>query len=99
MKRSQHECYTAGCDTLCSREYPFCASCWRKVPKELRARVREELAKRKTPDLDRSGLYLAINTAAASIQEQLAGTCAREWEDVYKRAGKPAIDERVLGLL
>jgi hypothetical protein len=69
VKRSEHICATPDCGNTCPREYPFCASCWRRVPKELRAEVRAGLSKRGTSDLDASELYFAVAGAAASVRE------------------------------
>jgi hypothetical protein len=99
MKRSEHACAVESCGNACPRAYPFCADCWRRVPKELRAPVRKELATRSTTDLDRSALYAAVRAAAASVKETAAGPAAQFWEVVYHDAGSPCIDERVYGLL
>lgn len=92
MKRSEHRCCVPGCENACPRAYPFCASCWRKVPKELRAPVREELAKRTTPALDRSALYYAVSAATASVQDSLPlQPGVSSWERAYKAAGSPEL--------
>lgn len=91
MNRSQHKCYVPGCETLCQREYPFCASCWRKVPKELRAEVRKAMATRSTDGLDRSALYHAYSAAAASVQEHKPTPRAAYWQRVWTAAGSPEL--------
>ena len=89
MKRSEHICITLGCEHSCPREYPFCASCWRRVPADERKAVRDELAKRGTSDIDRAALYYAVSRAAASVCESDAIDSV--WERAYKRAGQPEL--------
>jgi hypothetical protein len=91
MKKSEHNCSTPGCENVCNREYPFCATCWRQVPAELRKPVRQELAKRGTPDLDRSALYYAVTSAAASVQEPQTTTASSSWERAWNAAGAPPL--------
>lgn len=93
MKKSEHKCATPTCDNPCPREYPFCATCWRRVPKEQRARVREELDKRGTPDMNRSGIYYAVAEAAASAAESPQWTPATlQWERAWRAAGSPELE-------
>ncbi len=58
------------------------------MPKELRKPVRAELAKRATPELDRSALYYAVSAAAASVAEteQQESPSVRFWEQAYEAA-------------
>jgi hypothetical protein len=89
MKRSEHKCQVPECENACPREYPFCASCWRQVPRELRAPVRKELAKRSTPDLDRSALYYAVSAAVASVR--VGQVSEPNWERAWVAAGLPEL--------
>lgn len=93
MKRSEHKCAVPTCENPCPREYPFCATCWRKVPAEQRVRVREELAKRGTPDMDRSGIYYAVTAAAASAGDVPQWTPETlSWERAWRAAGSPELE-------
>jgi hypothetical protein len=89
VKRSEHPCCVPGCENVCPREYPFCYSCWLDVPKELRAAVRKELARRTNPDLDDSALYFAVSAAKASVAESIDED--HTWEKAYKAAGSPEL--------
>lgn len=90
-KRSEHKCAT-GCGFSCPREYPFCRFCWQDVPKALRDRVKAELAKRGTDDLDRSALYYAVTEAAASVRRVESGPGTEFWEACWTAAGCPELE-------
>jgi hypothetical protein len=97
MKRSEHKCAACGCPR--QKEYPFCAVCWRRVPKDLQAPVLAALETRGTPDLDRSALALSVMAAAESIREVNATPRTLFWERAYRTAGSPFFDTRENGSL
>lgn len=89
MKRNEHNCCVPTCENICPRAYPFCATCWRQVPKDLRADVLREIGKRATPDLDRSALFYAVSVASASVEEKTSNDDS--WERVWAAAGSPEL--------
>jgi len=92
MKRNEHLCAVESCGNVCPKAYPFCTGCWRAVPKDLKAPVLAELAKKKTIDLDRSALYYAVTAAAASVNESSAtSSTTNEWETIWENAGAPEL--------
>lgn len=91
MRREQHLCSVPGCRNLCPRQYPFCASCWRKVPRGERAEVVEELAKC-VGDEYPSALRVVLAAAAESVRAVTApGPGYWFWELAYHDAGRPEL--------
>jgi hypothetical protein len=62
------------------------------VPKDLKQPVRDALALRGTPDLDRSALYYAVTNAAASVPSFVDTPGAQRWERLWKKAGLPELE-------
>lgn len=92
MKKGEHGCGVAGCKNVCPRKYPLCASCWRRVPKDVQREVRAELAKRATSNGDDSELYRAVSIAAASVSNITTSAGAAMWERAYIAAGSPPVN-------
>jgi len=62
------------------------------VPKDLKEPVRDALALRGTPSLDRSALYCAVTNAAASVPSFVDTPGAKRWERLWKKAGSPELE-------
>lgn len=93
MKRSDRKCSVPACDNPSPQEYPFCHGHWVRVPPDLALRVREEIAKRGTPDLDRSALYYAVTEAATVAADAPQWTSATlQWERAWRAAGSPELE-------
>ncbi len=93
MKRSEHSC--AACGQPAKREYPFCLSCWRDVPKELRKAVRDALGAG-----DDDAARDAVARAAASVEGLHEPEPAEMteavwgWNLAYLKAGSPKLEEK-----
>jgi hypothetical protein len=93
MRRGQHLCSVPSCENFCPKQYPLCAPCWRKVPREERAEVVKELAR---CGGDPGSLRFAIAAATESVRV-LAGSKTRTapgwwfWEMAYLEAGAPEL--------
>lgn len=90
MRRKRQPCSITGCGNLCWWNRPFCASCWRDIPRDVRAAVVDELAKY-VGDEDVKGLRLALAAAVESVQYKPAGSGYWFWECVYLAAGAPRL--------
>jgi hypothetical protein len=91
MRREPHLCSVPGCRNFCLKQFPFCAPCWRKVPRGERAEVVEELANC-TGDEYTSALRLVVTAATRSVRAVTApGPGCWFWEMAYHDAGRPEL--------
>ena len=91
MARRQHLCSVPGCENLCLKNYPFCASCWWQVSGAERAEIVQGMAKQ-TSDEDPEALRFAIAGAIESVRAKTTwGPRYLFWEYAYYEAGQPEL--------